>query len=235
MIRIRSRQSGFTIIELLIATTVFSVVLLVISGAIIQIGRLYTKSINSVRTQEVARSIISDMSESIQFNPGSITGTFPAAMINADDPTSRGVCVGNRVYSYKFGQQQDGDQPAFVAQNLGVSDCTGAVVHNMTTAASGDTVELLGDKMRLANLEVRPLGGDAYRLLIRVVYGDTDLLCSPAAVPASIYGCTSTAQRTATQEAFLLSTERNLSCKNIRSGSQFCSVSELSKIVKRRL
>lgn len=230
MSRLSTNQKGFTIIELLIATAIFSIVLLVIAGSIIQIGRLYYKSLASSRTQEATRSIISDISESIQFNPGIVVGTNVPFLNNG---TSRGICVGSRLYSYRLGVQQSDSSRAMVVRNM-PSDCSSTVAQNLSGASVAGN-EMLSDKMRLTKMQVVPLADNSYRVIVRVVYGDADILCNPAMPDASVFGCTSTHQRNAAQNNVLVNTAPDLTCKNIRSGTQFCSVSELSKIVKRRL
>jgi prepilin-type N-terminal cleavage/methylation domain-containing protein len=63
----RSQQKGFTIIELMISTVIFSLVLLAASAAIIQIGKKYSRGITYTRTQEVARSTVDEIAQSLQF------------------------------------------------------------------------------------------------------------------------------------------------------------------------
>lgn len=226
----KNRSAGFTIIELLIATVVFSIVLLTISAAIIQIGRLYFKGITSARTQEVARSVMDDIAQAIQFDTGVVVAT-PA------NGSSRGLCVATKHYSYALGQQREGSgasaKHALVVNNV-PSGCTTTQAQDLTAAAVSGT-ELLGEHMRLSNLSVQPQPGspNTYKITVRVVYGDFDLLCSPQGlldgnVDAS---CTSTIPMTDTA----IASARDLRCKDIRSGTQFCAASELSTIVERRL
>lgn len=234
----RSRNSGFTIIELLIATTVFSVVLLTISAAITQIGRLYYKGITSARTQEVARSVMSDIAQSIQFNVGQVVAigpdtTDPAKNYSNELNTvnSRAVCITTKHYSFKFGQQQRGAKHGLVAKDI-PSGCNSEPAQDLdSTSVEGN--ELLGENMRLANLIVQPQSGepDTYQVTVRVVYGDDDLLCNPSA-NSGPSNCSSSQEWT---DKTAIAATRNLSCKNIRSGTQFCAASELSTIVKRRL
>ncbi|HEY1064067.1 MAG TPA: type II secretion system protein [Candidatus Saccharimonadales bacterium] len=232
----QSRNSGFTIIELLIATAVFSVVLLVISAAIIQIGRLYYKGITSARTQEVARSVMNDISQAIQFNVGQVEEIGPPSFSNANDNgNSRAICVATQQYNFVYGQQRTNTRHALVSREV-PSGCLGMDAQAMDGSVTGN--ELLGDKMRLANLVVeRQAGADnAYKVTVRVVYGDSDLLCDPSATTGKA-SCTSTDgwNESIGTDAAAIAGTRNLSCKNIRSGTQFCAASELSTIVKRRL
>lgn len=220
------RRNGFTIIELLIATTVFSVVLLVISAAIIQIGRIYYKGVTGAQTQETTRTILSDITQAIQFTSGQIVTTYDTAGNDQGTDSIYAICVGNRLYSYKFGQQREESQHAMV-----VRDVTGGCI---ATAASLDMAvpskgfEMLAEHMRLSDLHVEAIPGatETYRVSIRVVYGDDDLLCSD-----SLGNCSSAATMSPTQ----LANARDLRCKDIRAGTQFCATSELSTIVERRL
>jgi prepilin-type N-terminal cleavage/methylation domain-containing protein len=84
-------RKGFTIIELMISTIIFSLILLGASAAIIQIGKKYSKGITHVRTQDVARSTVDEIAQSLQFTSQSIkvpnylevvAGSGPAAEYN---------------------------------------------------------------------------------------------------------------------------------------------------------
>src|SRR3990172_9120101 len=77
----RKGVGGFTIVELMIATTIFSVILLIVTFGMLQIGRTYYKGITLTKTQNAARSIIDTISQDIQFSgegvTDSVSGTFP--------------------------------------------------------------------------------------------------------------------------------------------------------------
>lgn len=226
----KQSSAGFTIIELLIATVVFSIVLLTLSAAIIQIGRLYYKGITSARTQEVARSVMNDIAQSIQFDTGQVTGTEPAALNNTSDPSSQATCINTRHFSYKLGQQVTATTHALLVNEI-AAGCASVQAQNLSGATPVGT-ELLGDKMRLSNLVVKQqsAGSSSYIVTVRVIYGDSDLLCSPSTSGAAA-SCSTTTAMTPAQ----VLGKTDLACKNIRSGSQFCAVSELSTIVERRL
>jgi prepilin-type N-terminal cleavage/methylation domain-containing protein len=234
----RHKQDGFTIIELLIATTVFSVVLLTISGAIIQMGRLYYKGITSARTQEVSRSIMDEVSQTIQFSSGQIidigpTGSPLTNYKNSLDNTSansKAVCAATKHFSFRYGQQRTGTQHGLVVQDV-PGGCNTTIAQNLNSGTAAGT-ELLGDKMRLSNLVVQQAGDvNTYRVTVRVIYGDNDLVCDPDATTGAS-NCNST---DLWNDPNAIAGTRKLSCKNIRSGTQFCAASELSTIVKRRL
>lgn len=58
---------GFTLVELMIATALFSSILLLITFGLLSIGQNYYKGKNSARTQDVARRVIDEISQAIQF------------------------------------------------------------------------------------------------------------------------------------------------------------------------
>ncbi|HEX8226633.1 MAG TPA: prepilin-type N-terminal cleavage/methylation domain-containing protein [Candidatus Saccharimonadales bacterium] len=210
----RPDQQGFTLIELLIATTVFSIILLVITASVLQFTKQYYKGLISSSTQNVARTLVDDITRAIQFNGGTVT---PLTQSGND----RGYCVGNsKRYSYTLFQQVK-DSGANTTLNQGrhglVSDSmTGC---NSTTSPLGvrtmggfpaglsNPRELLGEHMRISKFNVTGSNG-VYTVTVKVVYGDNDLLTNP--------------------------TTENANCKS-SAGSQFCAVSELTTTVNKRI
>lgn len=213
------RDRGFTIIELMVATMVFSVVLLLVTAGILQITRVYYKGVTESSTQNTARSIIDSISQAIQFSGGEVTETTagPAA------GTDYAFCVSNNQFSYRLGHQ--------VKNNPGAADETWHAIVASTVSGSCNSAtpqtlsnqtvtgrDLMGKDMRLANLVVDNIGPSQYRIVVRVVYGDSDLLYSPSA-PSDAAGAT----------------KPDAACKPVRAGTQFCAVSELSTVVVKRV
>lgn len=212
------RTAGFTIIELMVATLVFSVVLLVVTAGILQISRVYYKGLTESATQSTARSIIDTISQAIQFSGGDVTET-PGNGVGVN----YAFCVGNKQYSYRLGSQvknnpTESDQAwhALVESVVGGS-CSGVSPQPLTNQTVSGR-DLVNQEMRLSNLQVEDLGEDRYRVSVRVVYGDADLLLSPSA-PSSPTGAT-------LPDAI---------CQPVRAGTQFCAVSELSTVVVKRV
>ncbi len=155
----RLHNKGFTIVELMIATTVFSIILMVFVTAIIQVGRIYYKATIQSHTQERARAISEQVAKDLQFGKVS---TFSTA--------SGYTCVGGHVYVYNLGNQVGVDPGV----GMGVRS-TGAC-----SASTVDLTELLGDHMQLTKFNVTYSGG-LYKVTIRVVYGnDSDFTGDPA-------------------------------------------------------
>lgn len=241
------RSSGFTIIELMIATAVFSVVLLVIMTAIVQMGRLYYKANTMSRVQEATRSITDDITRAIQYSPAQVV----THLTTPSDPLARSMCVGSRRFSFVPGRQLLASAPTqhALVSDIVAGNCTTAL--NMSgTTLSGTEKELLNDKMRIIKLDVQPArngSSSAFRVTVRVLYGDSDLVCNNAETnTANASHCSNTSDWTSANIQSLARSQASvvgsavvvpstIQCKNIRSGSEFCAVAELSTIVERRL
>lgn len=157
---------GFTIIELLIATVTFSVVLLVITGAIIQFTRLYYKGTVTTQTQEAVRAITEEIAKSIQFNPANSLKSYP---ISAGNPFDR-YCIGNHGYVYQknVSVSEDGTQKhALVSDQL----CR---PYDINSALQSNQTEMLGDRMQLLELSVSqsPTNSKQYTIHVKIGYGD---------------------------------------------------------------
>lgn len=210
---------GFTIIELMVATMVFSVVLLLITLGVIRFNQAYYRGLTQSSTQNAARSIMENIAQAIQFSGDQVTSPIGTSGSGA----SVGFCIGNQRYSYLLGWQLvDGgvDVSKHQTNHAAVMDmsgnCSGLNAQNMQGSGVTGT-ELLSPKMRVAKLNVSPVAGSnrLYKIIIRVVYGDDDLLISPSgASPAAI--------------------APDATCKG-GAGSQFCAASELSTIVQKRI
>lgn len=208
-------ELGFTILELLVATMVFAVILLVVAAGVISFTNSYYKGVTSAKTQAVARSIIAEISQTVEF------GKPPVAL----PPVSggiNGICIDNTLYAYKIGQEVTDNSPSQPLNQghhgLIASDGSGcssgkipsgfinALGYPGTPVPPGSR-ELLGQHMRLGSLSVTG-SGSLYTIHVRVIYGDNDLLNSAAWATAQ--------------------------CASV-TGSQFCAVADLTTTVERRL
>ncbi|HET8709294.1 MAG TPA: prepilin-type N-terminal cleavage/methylation domain-containing protein [Candidatus Saccharimonadales bacterium] len=220
--------AGFTLLELMIATSVFAVILLVVTAGILSFTRQYYKGVVSSTTQTTAREIMSEITQSIQFGSNIQTDLTAGGGVE-------GFCVDNKLFSYKPGTQVT-DNGGVAAQHQGyhalirsqlASGCNSATapiaMPNTANLLAGQR-ELVGNHMRLATLKVTPLaaGGPLYSVHVRVVYGDDDLLCS-----ISKGDCSSSATSINLDKP-------DLACKGT-IGSQFCAVSDLTTTVQKRL
>ncbi len=193
----------------MIATSVFAVVLVVVTTGILQISRLYYKGVNEANTQSIVRNITDIIAQSIQFSGGLVTPTTAGA---ATPSSPKVFCVGNQRFSYDLGWQVvDGTPNASKHQayhGLVQDSVPGCTPQSLSSSAVSGR-ELLAPNMRLSKLNVTDLGSNLYRVEVRVIYGDDDLLKDP--------------------------NNPLTTCINATAGTQFCTISELSTVVSKRV
>jgi prepilin-type N-terminal cleavage/methylation domain-containing protein len=205
-----NQESGFTLIELMIATAVFAVILVLVTVAILQITRVYYKGVTESNTQNTARSIIDDISQAIQFSGGQVTAT------PGNTPGSSYVfCVGQQQFAYVLGYQVVNSPDSGLAQGYHglvqntVSNCPSSSAPNLRSTQNVPGRELLDQNMRLSKLSITNAGGSLWKVDVKVTYGDDDLLNNPTG-PDTV-------------------------CKSVTSGTQFCAQSELTTTVQKRV
>ncbi len=141
-------NKGFTVVELLIATTVFSVVLLVISSGLIYIGKVYYKTTAQSKVQDATRAIVDEISQNLQFTNGDLT-ILPNR-----------ICVGDT--GYKFASVPSAQVLGSTHALQRVSSCTGAPI---------DGKELVPQGMYLYGLSItEPVSGQGiYKVMVHLV------------------------------------------------------------------
>ncbi|MDZ7786536.1 MAG: prepilin-type N-terminal cleavage/methylation domain-containing protein [Candidatus Saccharibacteria bacterium] len=147
-----SKQKGFTIVELMIATTVFSVILLIMSAGLIYIGKVYYRTVAQNKVQETSRAIMDSVAQSIQFSGGDVT---------VSDPNGKATCVGNIKYfkteNVIVNSGSDGLQ-----RSNGATSCSNSV--------GSDSEQLIPEGMFLRDFEVSQIGdSDLYTIHVQVV------------------------------------------------------------------
>lgn len=221
----KNRQKGFTIIELLIATSVFSMLLLIILTAVTIVGKMYYKGVTNAKTQEVARRLAEDISQQLQYSSDAPApkGGLPLTFNSGD---KLGFCVGEVRYIIVPNKLVTPGKHAIWADRDAFQTpvpCTVTDV-NMDAAQPSTTPharDLLPEDMRLLDLKILPLNsqGTLWKIYVKVAYGVDDLLVDSADYTQKISP----------------SNFRNAVCKGSEVGSQFCSVSEIEATVYRRL
>ncbi|MDB5175936.1 MAG: hypothetical protein JWM81_794 [Candidatus Saccharibacteria bacterium] len=116
----RNGQAGFTIVELMISLAVLSVLLVMASVIMLQIGKMYSKGVNSAAVQTTARDIVGTISNTLQFSgddPSSCaampaTGIVTCAAHSAvetrpggDNQIVYAYCIGTTRYTYVLGSK----------------------------------------------------------------------------------------------------------------------------------
>lgn len=174
----KADQKGFTILELMIATTVLTVILLLVTVMITGIGNLYYKGITLSQTQDTTRNIADQVIQDIKLNDK--PPTTPTSAVFASK-TVYAQCVGTVRYSYIPGVQIGTDvgqiQHVIWRDSVGSgSTCTPVNLTLPTPSVGGS--ELLGHQSRLTafSINASPSNVSLFVVQVGVAFGDTDLL-----------------------------------------------------------
>ena len=105
---IRNRKghfdTGFTLVELMLAMTFVSVLLLAIAGIVIQIGGIYNRGSIMKSVNQSGRNIVDDMRRTIG-------ASKPFALDTAFNQVAGRFCTGTYSYIWNLGKDVDPDNP----------------------------------------------------------------------------------------------------------------------------
>src|SRR3989344_1450589 len=151
-------NKGFTIIELMIATTVFSLVLLLCTYGLIQVSRVYYKGVTSGRVQETLRTVTDNVTRVIQFSGGTVVPP-PTTTTNG---TPFVFCIDDQRYSVVTDRQLVEGNPNETQSQIShvlVVDtfpgCNSSSAPQDLTQAAISGQELLSPNMRLSKFEIK--------------------------------------------------------------------------------
>jgi prepilin-type N-terminal cleavage/methylation domain-containing protein len=204
---LKPKQSGFTIIELLIATVIFSVVMLVMLAAFIRTGDLFYKGISMMKTQEDSRNIVQSISDDIKFTknpPSNVSATISA-------PGPGIFCIGAHRYIYQIGHQITGAPGDYAIKRDTISFSSGC--NNALPGTSSE--ELLDYGMQLNALTINCSGGRCLVNTHVVFYGGS----SPNQLFSSPTNITPT------------NTAKDAECTGSLSDTQLCATADFDSTV----
>lgn len=226
-------ENGFTIIELMIATSILAVLLLISSVIMIGIGNLFEKGINVTNLQNDSRNIISDLSSDIEFS-GTQMSANSYSYSYSGGPTKVTVyaeCFGNDRYSYVLGFPPSGwphtiwkdvmqTQGSCDPLNIGLAtpSCSGYTQGGCIEPLAGTGSELAGNNMHIISLSIIPYNNQLYGVNLDMVLGQQDLFETSKLTGKPI------------TDPY----NNNYICSN-NVGQQFCASSSLSALAVERL
>jgi len=211
----KRRTSGFTILEVLIATMVFTVVLMICIQVVTRIGQLYFKGVTSAQIQDLTRKLSEEFSGQIQFGSGI---PYPDTISGNDPNLPLVFCVGDNSYRAIMNRR--------VGDSITSGPVTSVLLRKPYSGACSfsntwfdDATELAIKNMSILKLSIIRSTTDPYiwTLDIRLALGDSDIFSYPAVSTddPAVYGAAI--------------------CKSGILGSQFCATSELSSTILRRV
>lgn len=219
--RTQPYQRGFTIVELMISTAVFSMVLLLCSVAIVQVGKTFFKGVTVNRTQDTARKVTDDIVQAIQFGAAGLPRTNSASYTyGSGSITVNALCIGDTRYNYvtdrSLGSNTTGQSPHVLWKDRvsASSACSViALVNWISKIPSAGGEEMLGDNMRLPVMGPPTQSGNTWKVAVTVAYGDASDLFTKNSDGSPNYS----------------------QCISTNAGGQFCAVSAISTNVVKRL
>ena len=178
---LKQSQKGFTIVEIMIATTILSVILLLASVVMIGLGRLYYKGINTNRVQDNTRAISDEISQQLQLSGANLdeTATTPSGI--------KAYCIGNIRYTFILNRRLGANDPArLLSLHVLWRDKTpgsGCITNDNffdtdvpmdgPAQPSENGVELIATNSRLTAFTISP--SSPYTITIGEVFGDDDV------------------------------------------------------------
>jgi Tfp pilus assembly protein PilE len=230
-----SQESGFTIIEFMIATIVFSSILIIAVIAVNGFFLEYYRGVVSSSTQNTARSLSSQIEHSIEYSASTVGSIAPSGS------TPGYFCTDSEEYVFYLGQTETTSYPypPLEAMPLGAAQvCVPNPADNASPAVWAERQSLLGTHYRLTAFSVSgPVTfansiDDEWAIDIKIAYttggvdgtGDS-LLCAP-----SVSGSCATGATMPSSDF----TAPDVTCKN-QIGSEYCSVAGLQSIIGNHL
>ncbi|MBI4033494.1 hypothetical protein HY379_00665 [Candidatus Saccharibacteria bacterium] len=216
----------------MIATSVFSILLLLSLAGFLQIGQLFYKGVNITRTSDVSNQIMSAIKDDISFDTGTATiARQPATPVTEQAITYQRFyfCAGFNRYAGVLGRLVNSDEAAAElnggsASNAGAGwykfgllkekysgvGCPNPFSGSGTRINKDNATVLLGDNMRLSNLTITSPANSLYTLNVHIAYGINEVLTNPP---------TSTAVK----------------CQSGASFSRYCFVTDVKTTVRQGL
>jgi prepilin-type N-terminal cleavage/methylation domain-containing protein len=175
-----NNKKGFTIVELLIAISVFSALLIIIVYAFLYGLNTFSKAQVVSKTQEVSRSIEQNIAQSFSLTAaGSYTSITPVTNNANNGITSYGFCLGQYRYSYVLDKQLTSSNNYGLLQDTfqGCSSSTSPVDLSGSLPILNKPKQLLGNNMRISNFTITPstpsnISATGYQLVVEIDYGN---------------------------------------------------------------
>lgn len=169
------KNSGFTIVELMIALAVLSTVLIISSSVVINLGALFVKGINQTNTQNTARNIVNELANQLQL--GSAVPIIP--------PGNNVFCLGSQRYSYVTNVKLTSSNTSHVLWRDTMKNSGSCAALGLTTVSPSDSLtdtSIKGSELLATNMRIMPdfgitdNGNGTYTIRVTVAYGDDDLI-----------------------------------------------------------
>ena len=173
---IRPNQTGFTLVELLLALALFGFVLVFAVSGFVQVNRSYNKGITVKRVQETGRAVIEDIARSLRLagDPGSVR------VCDVDDQQGCSgnfrLCLPGVRYGWSDGSTgEEFTSAGDIKKNWLVRSDTASGCNSAFSQAEAES--FLEDDLIVQELNITWLiGTSAYKIDLTLSTGDTTLI-----------------------------------------------------------
>ncbi len=168
------KKNGFTIVELMIATAVFSLALLVLAVSLLTINHQYFKGISQGNVQTAASNILNNVTSAVEFSNGSYIGKYNSSNYQGY------FCVGHTEFLYQLYKI---DNNLAVNPLTEINNCIG-LTSNLLKACSVSNCQysgLLGSNMQLLNFQITSIDSSLhlFKINLDIAFSSKDqLFCS---------------------------------------------------------
>lgn len=202
---LRQARRGFTIVELMIAITVFSIVATLVMAGVIYVARQYQQVTNRIAIEEASRSFHQQVLQSLQYT------SVPVADAAASGGY-KGKCIGGQMYVYGEIEDYSG---ATESESMNKYDAQKTGLYIVDTPSGGCDISTVGPIQDLQNL--LPEGAKVVGLSID-----------------SVTGVIKTTFVKSVPDLLDFSSLPTLKCK-MEVGKEWCAVVSFESMAKRRI
>jgi len=235
MNHVTNKQQGFTLVELLLAMTFISVLLLAIAMTVIQVGSMYNRGMTLKETNQAARDITADLQRSILTSSAfSMTDDY---VVHPTDGYGR-VCLGTYTYIWNLGRTPAAQTVKYLAPSKASERI------NLVKITDRDKAYCVKDASgNLTQKNVLAVDTDQDRVKEQLLSGDHSLVIYKFALASdTVNAADSLTGQQLYQLQFSISTN-NLAAidaatgtclppGNINSDLNYCSVQDFSLVVR---
>jgi prepilin-type N-terminal cleavage/methylation domain-containing protein len=220
----KKAQMGFTILELMIAISVFTIAIVLVTTGVIAVGRYYQQGASKAKLLTAAREIHSQFTQDVQYSATDITQTTVNIIDTQYGGSYNAVCMGSTRYLISTDNGLSGqtktDYGRFISDNNGQvcgSISLNAPQQPLPEGSSGSYDSNQALDAKVVTFQITPSAPSIYTLTTRFVIGSKSMFSG------------STSDVGATEGDYTQSCQSNI------LGSEFCAVVTMTSTVARKV
>ncbi len=224
------KKNGFTIVELMIATAVFSLALLVLAVSLLTINHQYFKGISQGNVQTASGNILNNVTSAVEFSNGNYLSSY-------DSSNYQGYfCVGHTEFLYQLYKI---DSNTTVNPLTEINNCIGQTSNPLKACSISNCQYsgLLGNNMQLLNFQITSIDSSLhlFKINLDIAFASKDqLFCSLSSTTStSQLNCRPFKTSSALIHYVVSNPNNKIFCVP-NNPIEFCSIQRLSTVVSSR-